>query len=355
MTIDIKQVLNIATERDASDIHFTVARPPILRIRGDLVPLKGSALSPEDVEKICYSLMNADQILTFEKDGQVDFSWSIPQFSRYRVNVYRQRHSCAAAIRRISNQIPTFEEIGLPPILKQLALKPRGMVLVTGPTGSGKSTTLAAMTGYINENRRCHVLTIEEPIEYMHKHNQSIINQREVGSDTNSFAGALRSALREDPDVILVGEMRDFETISTAVSAAETGHFVMSTLHTSTAAQTVDRIIDAFPPHQQQQIRGQLATILEGIVCQQLLRTSDNQKIVPAFEILLVNDAVKNLIREGKVAQMNTVLQTNIKNGMMSMDYSLARLVKNNLVTQQDAMARCVDPEIFRGYLHSRY
>ncbi len=353
MGLDLINVLKVALQNNASDVHFTVGRPPILRMRGELLPLDGEPLSPEDVKNICYYMMNDDQKATFEKEGQVDFSWSIPQLNRYRVNVYRQRGSCGAALRMISTKIPTFEEIGLPEIFKQLALKPRGLVLVTGPTGSGKSTTLAAMVGHINNNRRCHILTIEEPIEYMHKHNLSIVNQREVGGDTNSFAAALRAALREDPDVILVGEMRDLETIGTAVSAAETGHFVMSTLHTTTAAQTVDRIIDSFPAHQQQQIRSQLSAILEGVICQQLIKTADRQKVVPAFEILLINDAVRNLIREGKVPQIDTVLQTNIKNGMVPMDYSLAQLVKRNLITKEDAFARCVDPEIFKNYLIS--
>ncbi len=355
MAIELNNVLRIAAEKRASDIHFTVGRPPILRIRGELIPMEDNAMSPDEVKDICYSIMNSEQREILEKEGQVDFSWSVPQFNRYRVNVYRQRSSCAAALRMISNTIPTFEEIGLPEIFKQLALKPRGLVLVTGPTGSGKSTTLAAMTGYINTCRRCHVLTIEEPIEYMHRHNLSIVNQREVGGDTKSFAAALRSALREDPDVILVGEMRDLETMSTAISAAETGHFVMSTLHTTTAAQTVDRIIDAFPSHQQQQIRSQLAAILEGVICQQLIRTVDRQKVVPAFEIMVVNDAVRNLIREGKVPQIDTVIQTNIKNGMAPMDYSLARLVKQHIITKEDAYVRCVNPEVFQTYLNSAF
>lgn len=351
MDWDLTSILHEALEKGASDIHFTVARPPVLRVRGELVAVGEVQMTPEDVETICYHMMNEEQKHVFEKNGEVDFSWSLPHLNRYRVNIYRQRHSCAAALRMISNSIPKFEEIGLPEVFKQLALKPRGMVLVTGPTGSGKSTTLAAMTGYINENRRCHILTIEEPIEYMHKHNLSLVNQREVGSDTKSFSKALRSALREDPDVILVGEMRDFETISTAISAAETGHFVMSTLHTTTASQTVDRIIDTYPSHQQHQVRSQLSGVLEGIICQQLIRTSDRSKVVPAFEILLVNDAVRNLIREAKVPQIDTVLQTGIKNGMMPMDYSLARLAKRRIITMEDARARCVDPEVFSRYI----
>ncbi len=355
MPYDLIEVLHKAEKLKASDIHFTVARPPVLRVRGDLLPIGDEMMSPEEVESICYSLMTEDQKATFKLEGEVDFSWSKPQLNRYRVNVYRQRNSCAAAMRLINSKIPTFEEIKLPDIFKTLAMKPRGLVLVTGPTGSGKTTTLAAMTGYINANRKCHILTIEEPIEYMHRHGKSLVNQREVGGDTHSFAKALRSALREDPDVILVGEMRDLETISTAISASETGHFVMSTLHTTTAAQTVDRIIDVFPPHQQQQMRSQLSTILEGIICQQLIRSADGTEVVPAFEILLVNDACRNLIREGKTHQIDTILQTNIKNGMCPMDYSLAQLAKKKIITMEDALSRCVDVEIFNRYVSSAY
>lgn len=354
MRLDLSTLLNYGVQEKASDVHLTVNKPPILRIRGELVPFGDAALTAEDLQEISYFMMNEKQAAEFEDYGEIDFSWSMPQLNRYRVNIYKQRGSCAAALRMISNEIPTFEELRLPDVLKTLSLKPRGMVLVTGPTGSGKSTTLAAMTGYINNNRRCHILTIEEPIEYLHKHQLSLVNQREVGGDTKSFGKALRSALREDPDVILVGEMRDLETISTAISAAETGHFVMSTLHTITAAQTVDRIIDVFPSHQQHQVRGQLSNILEGIICQQLIRTADNQDIVPAFEVLLVNDAVRNLIREGRIPQIDTVVQTNIKNGMMPMDYSLAQLVKDRVITKEDAFSRCVDPDVLDRYLNSK-
>ncbi len=355
MAYDLINILTKAEKFRASDIHFTVGRPPVLRVRGELIPVGDEIMQPDDVERICFQLMSEVQKDKFEAEGEVDFSWSIPQLNRYRVNVYRQRSSCAAAMRMINSKIPSFEEIRLPEVFKQLAMKPRGLVLVTGPTGSGKSTTLAAMTGYINQNRKCHILTIEEPIEYMHKHDKSLVNQREVGGDTQSFAKALRSALREDPDVILVGEMRDLETISTAISASETGHFVMSTLHTTTAAQTVDRIIDAFPLHQQQQMRSQLSTILEGIICQQLIRTVDGNDIVPAFEILLVNDAVRNLIREGKTHQIDSILQTNIKKGMMPMDYSLAQLAKKKIIRHEDAVSRCVDIDIFNRYMTSTY
>jgi len=352
MKFDMIELLLDGMRQKVSDVHFTVGRPPIFRLRGELLPVGNQKLTPEDTKEICYFLMNEDHKAIFEKNGEVDFAWSLPQVNRYRVNVYRQRGSCAAALRMIYNEVPSFEDMHLPEVLKELALKPRGMVLVTGPTGAGKSTTLAVMTNHINQNRRCHVLTIEDPIEYMHTHNRSIVNQREVGGDTKSFETALRSALREDPDVILVGEMRDLPTISTALTAAETGHFVMSTLHTTTAAQTIDRIIDVFPPHQQQQVRSQLSNILEGIVCQQLIRSIDREEMVPAFEILIVNDAVRNLIREDKISQIDTVLQTQIKNGMMPMDYSLAKLVRQKLITIEDASMRAVDIDILKRYLH---
>ena len=351
MVYDLMDILKKAIELKASDIHFTVARPPTLRVKGELFPYGEIALAPEDTKDICYHFMNDEKKKILEERGEVDFSWSIPSTSRYRVNVYKQRGSYTAALRMINVNIPTVEELKLPAILNAIALKPRGMFLVTGPTGSGKSTTLAAMVGHINKNRKCHVLTIEDPIEYMHKHDQCMVNQREVGSDTNTFANALRAALREDPDVIMVGEMRDFETISTAISAAETGHFVLSTLHTTTASQTIDRIIDTFPPHQHQQVRTQLAAIIQGIVCQQLMKTADGKMLVPAMEVLIANDAIRNLIREGKNHQIDTVLQTNIKNGMMPMDYSLAQLAKAKIIRTEDAAVRCVDPEIFRRYM----
>lgn len=353
MPYDVIEILKKAEELKASDVHFTVGRPPILRVKGTLIDAGEELLKTEDTDSICNGLMNEAKKAVYEEDGQVDFSWSMPGLNRYRVNVFRQRSNSAAALRRINSNIPTFEEMSIPEVLKSLSLKPRGMVLITGPTGSGKSTTLAAMVGHINENRNCHVITIEEPIEYLHKHKKCIVNQREVGSDTNSFSGALRAALREDPDVILVGEMRDLETISTAISAAETGHFVMSTVHTVTAAQTIDRIIDAFPPHQQHQVRSQLANILQGVICQQLLPTADGSEIVPAFEILLVNDAARNLIREGKQHQIANILQTNIKQGMMPMDYALAKLVREYKITKETAVARCVDIEILERYLTS--
>ena len=350
---DFMDVLKKAEELQASDIHFTVGRPLTIRVKGKLIGIGETALTQDETEEICFNLLDDEKKEILQKEGQVDLAWSLPKFSRYRVNLFRQRNSYAGALRRINWEIPSFEEINLPEVLKNLSLKPRGMILITGPTGSGKSTTLAAMVDYINQNRNCHVITIEEPIEYLHRHKKSIVNQREVGSDTNSFAKALRSALREDPDVILVGEMRDLETIATAVSAAETGHFVMSTVHTVTASQTIDRIVDVFPPYQQHQIRTQLASTLQGIVCQQLIPTVDGKSIVPAIEVLIMNDAVRSMIRDGKQHHIDNVLQTNIKNGMIPMDYSLANLVRRGIISLDEAKFRCIDKEVFRRYLKS--
>ncbi len=350
---DFMDVLKKAEELQASDIHFTVGRPLTIRVKGKLIGIGETAFTQDETEEICFNLLDDEKKEILQKEGQVDLAWSLPKFSRYRVNLFRQRNSYAGALRRINWEIPSFEEINLPEVLKNLSLKQRGMILITGPTGSGKSTTLAAMVDYINQNRNCHIITIEEPIEYLHRHKKSIVNQREVGSDTNSFAKALRSALREDPDVILVGEMRDLETIATAVSAAETGHFVMSTVHTVTASQTIDRIVDVFPPYQQHQIRTQLASTLQGIVCQQLIPTVDGKSIVPAIEVLIMNDAVRSMIRDGKQHHIDNVLQTNIKNGMIPMDYSLANLVRRGIISLDEAKFRCIDKEVFGRYLKS--
>jgi twitching motility protein PilT len=348
----IDELLIKATRAGSSDLHITVALPPMLRINGEIRPLKEyPPFRPEDCMEIAQGMMSGEQRGAFEREGQVDFSYVVQGVGRFRVNVYMQRRSFAVAVRVLVPEIPTIDSLGLPPVFKELSMRPRGMILVTGPTGSGKSTTLAAMVDYINTNRRCHVLTIEDPIEYLHKHKQSIINQREVGDDTRSFAGALRSALREDPDVILVGEMRDLETMATAISAAETGHFVLSTLHTIGAAQTVDRMIDMFPSYQQQQIRVQLASVLQAVVTQQLIPNLNRSGRVAALEIMVVTDAIRNMIRENKCHQITSALQTGIKNGMLPMDYHLSRLVKLGKIAHSDALASCMDPETFRRYM----
>lgn len=349
----LNELLIEAIESKASDVHITVGMPPLMRVNGLLTKMRDYVLKPEHTAYICLGMLNEKQKEILEEKGEVDFSYGIPNVSRFRVNIYRQRKSLTAAIRIIMTSIPTIDSLNLPPILKQLAVKPRGLILVTGPTGSGKSTTLAAMVDFINNQRSCHILTLEEPIEYLHKHKTAMINQREIGDDSTTFATGLRAALREDPDVILVGEMRDLETISTAISAAETGHLVMSTLHTTSAAQTIDRVIDVFPPYQQTQVRVQLASVVQGIIAQQLLITADNKGRVAALEILLGTDAVRNTIREGKVHQIQSYIQTGIKQGMMSMDYSLSQLVRKAQISTETAYSFCQDPDMLQRYLVS--
>jgi len=351
MDTNYVEFIKKAVGMEASDIHITVAMPPIFRIRGELLPYGSEILSQEETKGFVMSITNDEQQETLQKYGEVDFSYAIPGVSRFRINAFKQRNSYSAAIRILLPKIPDLSELGITPLAETLALKPRGLVLVTGPTGSGKSTTLAAMVKTINFTRSCHILTIEDPIEYLHSHGKSLINQREIGSDTLSFANAIRAALREDPDVILVGEMRDLETISTAVTASETGHLVLSTLHTTSAAQTIDRIIDVFPPHQQQQIRIQLAAVLQGIISQQLIPTQDGQGRRLAQEVLIANDAVRNLIREGKTHNIDSILQTGIKSGMTPLDYSLAQLVKDRVINRTEAMNHCNDMEMLKRYL----
>ncbi|HEX3026627.1 MAG TPA: type IV pilus twitching motility protein PilT [Clostridia bacterium] len=349
----INELLIKAIEKSASDLHVTVGVSPMVRINGQIQPLEGyEPFRPEDTKTICMAMLGEEQKNVLEKNGQVDFSYVVPKVGRFRVNIYKQRRSFSAAIRVLVQQMPTIESLGLPEILKELTLRPRGLILLTGPTGSGKSTTLAAMVDYINSNKRCHVLTIEDPIEYLHKHKNSIVNQREIGDDTSSFSGALRSALREDPDVILVGEMRDLETIATAISAAETGHLVLSTLHTIGAAQTVDRMIDMFPPYQQQQIRVQLASVLQAVITQQLITNTTHSNRIAALEIMTVNDAIRNMIRESKCHQITSALQTGIKQGMMPMDYHLSRLVRQGSISSDEALSHCMDVDTFKRYLN---
>lgn len=349
--MNILEMLQKTVELKGSDLHITVALPPMMRINGDLLPYGDVPLTPKDTMEVASQILSEEQMQILDRVGEVDLSYAIPRLSRFRVNAYKQRGSIGLAIRIIWLKIPTIDELNLPEILKDLALKPRGLILVTGPTGSGKSTTLAAMVNYINSNRNCHILTIEEPIEYLHKHNKCMINQREIGTDSSSFATALRAALREDPDVILVGEMRDLETISTAVTAAETGHLVLSTLHTTGAVLTIDRVIDVFPPYQQDQIRVQLAGVLEGVVSQLLLPKADRSGMTAVVETMVANSAITNLIREGKTHQISTVMQTGSKYGMKTMDLALSEMVVSGIIAREEAFARCMDPDMLKRYL----
>src|SRR5919106_88116 len=341
----------MVTER-ASDVHLSPGFPPAMRVRGRIVPLEEyGRLSPQHTRDVVYSLLNDDQRKRFESNKQLDLAYAVPGVSRFRVNCFFQRGSISAAFRRIPHQIPELQELGLPQILEDFTRKPRGFVLVTGPTGSGKSTSLAAMVDLINREREEHILTIEDPIEFLHQHKGCIVNQREIGPDANDFSLALKSALREDPDVILVGEMRDIETISTALTAAETGHLVFATLHTQSTSQTVDRIIDVFPAGQQNQVRMQLSIALQGILTQQLLPTADGAGRVAACEVLVPTPAIRNLIREGKTHQIYSAVQTSGAMGMQTMDADLVRLVRAGSITRSLAEQRASVPEELKRLL----
>ncbi len=345
MVQTVEEILAAAKRAGASDVHITVGIPPKMRVNGKLIAMEGDRLLPQDTLEIANSVMNDSQRQRFEEKGEVDMSFAIAGEGRYRVNIYKQRGSAALAFRLVDTVVPSPEVLGVPASVIDLYQKKRGLILVTGPTGSGKSTTLAAIIDKINNNREAHVITLEDPIEYLHQHKQAIVNQREIGLDTMSYANALRAALREDPDVILVGEMRDFETISVAITAAETGHLVLSTLHTIGAASTVDRVIDVFPPHQQQQIRVQLANVLEAVISQQLVPMIGGKGRVAAFEVLHTNPAVRNLIREGKTHQITSVMQTNRKAGMMTMDDALCQLYSEYKIDREMALQFAQDPE----------
>lgn len=352
LSLTMEAILAESVRRGASDTHITAGLPPMIRVAGELMPLTNQILTPEDTEFLCKSMIDKSRQQYLAERGEIDFSYVVADYSRFRCNIYKQRGTFALAARTITNEIPTCERLGLPMLFKDLALKPRGLILVTGPTGSGKSTTLAAMVGHINSVRRCHVLTLEEPIEYLHNHGEAMINQREVHEDTLSFANALRAALREDPDVILVGEMRDLDTISTAITAAETGHLVLSTLHTSSASDTVNRIIDVFPPHQQDQIRVQLGSILVAVICQTLVPRVSGGRCA-AFEIMLANDAIRNNIREGKTYQIDSAIATNLQSGMCPLDFYLAELVKRKIISREVAMQRCRFPDDLKRYINN--
>lgn len=346
--LSLEELMVLAGEKKASDIHLTVESPPVLRINGSLEQIQMEKLSQADLNTFAHSLMDEKQAEHFAENGESDLSYSLPGVGRYRVNLFRQRGSIGIVIRLIPFIIPSPEDLGLPPVSIELAKLHKGLVLVTGPTGSGKSTTLASLIDYINQTRACHVVTIEDPIEYLHRHKLSLVNQREVGNDTHSFTNALRAVLRQDPDVILVGEMRDLETIATAVTAAETGHLVFSTLHTNDATQSVDRMIDVFPPHQQQQIRVQLAAVLQGILSQQLFPRADHKGRVAAIEVMMATPAVRSLIREGKTHQLPTVIQTNAKLGMQTMDKAILDLVQRGLVAYEAAREKLQSPDSLR-------
>lgn len=334
----IDELLTIAKNMGASDLHVTVGLSPKCRVNGELCDMSDAKYMPNDTTELIMPIVPERLKETLVEKGEVDFSYSIPGVGRYRANVFRQRGSLAAAMRLVGTTIPTPEQLGLPTSVVELTKKKRGLVLVTGPTGSGKSTTLASLIDEINSNYNTHVVTLEDPIEYLHQHKKSIVNQREIGLDTMSYGNALRAALREDPDVILVGEMRDLDTISIAITAAETGHLVFSTLHTIGAASTIDRIIDVFPPHQQQQIKIQLASVLEAVISQQLIPLSDGTGRVAAFEIMHSTPAIKNLIREGKAFQIPTVIQTNKRIGMQTMDDAIYGLYVGGKIDSADAI-----------------
>ncbi len=351
MALDFASVLTQMVEARASDVHLSPGFPPAVRVRGQIKPLDYPKLTAQDTREIVYSILNDAQRKVFENNLQIDMAYAIPGVARFRVNCFFQRGSVSAAFRHIPTELVSLESLGLPAVLGDFCRKPRGFVLVTGPTGSGKSTTLASMVDLINESRDEHILTIEDPIEFLHRHKRCIVNQREVGADATDFSNALKSALREDPDVILVGEMRDLETISTALTAAETGHLVFATLHTQSTAQTVDRIIDVFPPHQQQQVRMQLSIALQGIVTQQLLPTADGSGRVVGVEVLVPTPAVRNLIREGKTHQIYSAIQTSGNVGMQTMDAHLAQLVREHKITQNVALERASVPEELKRLL----
>ena len=346
-SIHINELLKMTLQSGASDLHLTVGLPPMIRKDGRLTPLPFICATEQDTQRIVYDILENKQIETFERTHELDFSYGVKGIGRFRFNVYRQRGALSAAMRVIPNIIPTMEQLKLPPILRELTRKHAGLVLVTGPTGSGKSTTIASLIDIINTERECHILTIEDPIEYLHTHKRCMVNQRELGGDTDTFNNALRASLREDPDVILVGEMRDLETIAAAITLAETGHLVFATLHTRCAAATIDRIVDVFPAHQQEQIRTQLATSVEAIVAQQLLPRPGGGRVA-AVEIMVATSAIRNLIREGKTYQINSIIETGQQYGMQNMDRVLSDLYRSGAVTFEEAATRAIDRENFQ-------
>jgi len=354
LDINMHQLLKLMTEKNASDLHITVGSPPQLRINGSLVPLKLSPLGARETRALCYSVLTDTQKTKFEERNELDLSFGIRNLSRFRANVFMQRGAVAGVFRLIPFEIRTFEDLGLPQSVRAMADRPRGLVLVTGPTGSGKSTTLAAIIDRINKSRHEHIITIEDPIEFLHEHGNCLINQREVGADTEGFKQALRYVLRQDPDVVLLGEMRDLETIEAALTIAETGHLVFATLHTNSCAQTINRVVDVFPPHQQDQVRAQLSFVLEGVCCQQLVPTSDGKGRALALEVMVPTPAIRNLIREDKTHQIYSQMQVGQKqHGMLTLNQSLLSLYLKRKISLDEAMRRCSDLQEFRNMLSS--
>jgi len=351
--LHIDELLHIIVDRNASDLHICANSEPVIREDGALKRLNFEKFNPIQLQRMMYDIISDENINKFETTLELDFSYHLPKRARFRVNMYRDRGSVAGAFRLIPQKIPTVRDLNLPPLLDKLTDKPRGLILVTGPTGSGKSTSLAAMINYINTNRAVHIITIEDPIEYLHTHKLSLINQRELGGDTKSFAAALRASLREDPDVILVGEMRDMETMQLAITAAETGHLVFATLHTNNAAESVDRVIDVFPPGQQEQIRVQLSNNLQAIISQQLMPRAGQPGRVPATEIMIASPAIRNLIREAKTHQITSMIQTSGSLGMITMDQCLRDLYIKGWITLDEAMSRCQQPDELRKMINT--
>lgn len=347
--MDISELLAFSVKNKASDLHLSAGLPPMIRVHGDVRRINLPPLEHKDVHSMIYDIMNDGQRKAYEENLEIDFSFAIPGLARFRVNAYNQDRGAAAVLRTIPSTILSLEQLNAPKIFAELALKPRGLVLVTGPTGSGKSTTLAAMVNHVNENEYAHILTIEDPIEFVHESRKCLINQREVGVHTHSFNAALRSALREDPDVVLVGELRDLETIRLALSAAETGHLVFGTLHTSSAAKTIDRIIDVFPGDEKEMVRAMLSESLQAVISQTLLKTKDGNGRVAAHEIMLGTPAIRNLIREAKIAQMYSAIQTGANVGMQTLDSCLTDLVRRNVISSAAARAAAKTPENFPG------
>lgn len=349
--LSMDELLKTMMEKKASDLHLTVGAPPMLRIDGEVFPTQHEKLSPDISQRLIYSLLTDKQKEKFEATNELDLSFGVKGIGRIRMNVFRQRNSVAAALRSISDKILTFEELGLPPVVYDIMRMQKGLVLVTGPTGCGKSTTLASMINFLNEHRQGHIMTIEDPIEYVHQHRKCVVNQREVGADTNSFPSALKYVLRQDPDIILVGEMRDLETISAALTIAETGHLVFATLHTTDAPSSVNRMIDVFPPHQQAQIRSQVSFVLQAVFTQQLLLRSGGFGRALACEVLISTPAIKNLIRDMKIEQIYLAMQTGGKFGMQTMNASLVELISKGVITRDEAMNATTDPDDMKRLL----